>query len=54
MAALRRFSKLVYIGLPLPEARINMVLMNLKEIGHSLNEEELQKLGKNLEGYSAS
>lgn len=54
LAALRRFNKLVYVGLPDKDSRKGLVEKNLKGIKSDFSNSDLNKLVKDLEGYSAS
>jgi len=54
LAALRRFNKLVYVGMPDKECRRGIVEKNLKEVESELSNTDMAKLVKDLEGYSAS
>lgn len=54
LAALRRFNKLVYVGLPDKESRKGIVQKNLQEVKSDLSSSQLTKLVKDLDGYSAS
>ncbi len=54
LAALRRFNKLVYVGMPDKECRRGIVEKNLKEVESELSNTDMTKLVKDLEGYSAS
>jgi spastin len=53
LAALRRFNKLVYVGLPDAEARRGMLEKNLQNINYELKN-DWHKLVKDLDGYTAS
>ena len=54
LAALRRFNKLVYVGMPDKDCRRGIVEKNLKEVESELSNTDMTKLVKDLEGYSAS
>ena len=54
LAALRRFNKLVYVGMPDKECRRGIVEKNLKAVERELSNTDMAKLVKDLEGYSAS
>lgn len=43
-AAKRRFSKMIYIGHPSPEARKEMLLCNLKQIQYELSNSDINKI----------
>ena len=55
LAVLRRFNKLIYIGLPDVPAREGIVLHNLKDLPYNLTKKDLYTLAnKYLDGYTAS
>lgn len=53
-AALRRFTKRVYVTLPDLETRIKLLKKLLAKQGCSLTQQELKRLATLTEGYSAS
>ncbi|XP_018320231.1 spastin [Agrilus planipennis] len=53
-AALRRFTKRVYVALPDADTRVQLLTKLLQKQGCSLGEGDLKKLAKLTEGYSAS
>lgn len=53
-AALRRFTKRVYVTLPNLETRIKLLKKLLAKQGCSLTQQELKRLATLTEGYSAS
>lgn len=53
-AALRRFAKKVYIGLPGIEARIQMVQRVIAQVTNTISKSELEEIAKKLDNYSAS
>lgn len=53
-AALRRFSKRVYVKLPDIETRVSLLKRLLAKHNDPLNEEELKRMAVLTEGYSGS
>jgi len=53
-AALRRFTKRIYVEMPDAKARIALLQALLKKTGSPLNANEIEKLSKMTEGYTCS
>jgi spastin len=53
-AALRRFPKRIYIGLPDTETRISMLNKLLESQAHSLRQSQIEELALLTDGYSGS
>lgn len=53
-AARRRFTKRLYVPLPDIEARIGITRNLMKEVKHSLSEDDYKKIAEMTEGYSGS
>lgn len=53
-AALRRFTKRIYVGMPDPEARKAIIEHTLKDEACELTKSGMSKIVEYLEGYSAS
>lgn len=53
-AALRRFAKKIYIGLPGLEARMQMVDRVVSQVTNNISKSDLEEIGKKLDNYSAS
>ena len=45
---------MIYIGMPEPDSRKQLVFSNLKNISYDLSESDIKKIIAKLEGYSAS
>lgn len=53
-AALRRFPKRIYVGLPETDTRIELIKKLLHSHSHSLNEQQIRELARRTQGYSGS
>lgn len=53
-AALRRMTKRIYIGLPDSEARFGQIDNMIKEVEHTISEEELMRITNFTDGYSSA
>ncbi|RNA33807.1 hypothetical protein BpHYR1_008956 [Brachionus plicatilis] len=53
-AALRRFPKRIFVGLPETETRVELIKKLLHSHSHSLTEQQIRDLGRRTQGYSGS
>ena len=53
-AALRRFPKRIYVGIPDLETRVSLIKKLIDNHSHSMSNEEIKELARRSQGYSGS
>ena len=51
---MRRMTKRIYIGLPDAEARLGQIVNMIKEVDHTISDEDFMRITQFTEGYSSA